>query len=265
MDTNLLYAIGAIAVLALVARIIINKYKGGNIKWEKLVFIGLMVVAFALVYFAFDPYGAKMWWEGEATLKEAITEDVVGREAGSDIPHFASQMDEGKGRYYVLDVVSVEPTGFYCLKSYRDLINSVERTEQTTENSGKIIKRKMSLVEITRNPGERQDKYLPIYRITLEGNGSVLACMRESDANSTTLPIAEMIPMTDRINSVIERLEGEKESIIKDYYFSLYNSSYYNEISGYKGLIYKAIAGIVAAMIVAIVYNIIVFRRRKSA
>lgn len=265
MDTNLLYAIGVIAVLALVGRILINRYKGGSINWMKMGFIGLMVVAFALVYFTFDPYEAKMWWDGEATLSEGTMNDLSGRKAGADIPHFASDMDANRGRYYALDATTLTPTGFYCLKSLKELANSVERTEELSQNDTKIIKRKTSLLEITRNPGERIDKYLSVYKVALEGKGEVLACMREEDANANELPVALMVPMVERMLSVAERIEGEKSELITDYYFILYNCDFYNRNVGLNMLIYKGIAGIVAALVIAIIYNVAMIRKRKTS
>lgn len=264
-DTNLIYAIAVIAVMALVGRVIINKYKGGNIAWKKLGFIGLMVVSFTLVYFTFDPYSAKMWWDGEASLADAKSENIAGREAGKDIPHFASSMDDNKGRYYTLDTKEIEPTGYYCLKSLRDLTASIEREERVSQNDRKVISRKTSMLEVTRNPGDRADKYLPIYKVTLEGQGSILACMREADANKDILPVGALTPMSDKLEMVRERTNEANDTIIADYYFLMYNTDFHDSISGFNELIYKAIAGIIAAIVIAIMYNLARRRWRKTA
>jgi uncharacterized membrane protein YeaQ/YmgE (transglycosylase-associated protein family) len=263
MEKNLLLAIVVVAAIALVARILINKHKSGSIAWRKLGFIGVMMMAFAITYFTFDPYSAKIWWNGKASLSDAKIADITGREAADDIPHYASDIDANKGRYYVIDTKMIEPTGFYVLKSSKDLDNAVERTEEMSKNDKKVIKRRTSLIEITRNPGERIDKYVPVYKVTLANKGEVMACMQEDDAERDVLPVAMLKPMSESINSVIERLESEKSELITEYYFNLHNTTEYNKLVGYNNLIYKFIAGLVTAIIVAVIYNLVGFKKKK--
>ncbi|MBP5366072.1 MAG: hypothetical protein J6Y82_09165 [Bacteroidales bacterium] len=261
MERTVLISVLVIAALAVVGRIIINRRaKRGDIKWGKLIAIGIIAAAFFVTFFSFDPHRAWQWYEGEASLSEARYECISGRKAAADIPRFASEADTAQGNYYALVAREIEPTGYYKLKCSNDLYNQVERTEEETLSDHLAIKRKTTLFEVVRTPSDgNADKYMPVYVVSIEGGKRVLAAMEEPDAHTGLLPVGLMLPLTDRLATVAERTDSLHTSLITDYYFNLFNEPRYSS-NTFNYVIYRACAALVVAIVLGIVY-MIVFKR----
>lgn len=264
MDQSIIIAVVVIAVIALVGRILINRYNNRkNIAWVKMGAIGIGVIAFLITFINFNPHRAWQWYEGEAYLIEGTNTNICGRKPAKDIPRFASPNDTVNSNYYALEASAIEHSGYYKLKCSNDLHNMVERTEQETVTNRKAITRKTSLFEVVRTPDENIDKYLPVYVITLRDSGKVIACMEEEDAKIGTLPVGLMMPMSDKINTIVERIDTTHSEIISEYYFNLFNEPRYSS-NTFNYTIYRACAAIFVAIIIGIIYNVIIRKSRKS-
>lgn len=252
-DSKMLIAIVAVAVMALVGRIIINQNKkGDNIKWGKLLSIFFALCAFVITFILFNPHRALQWYKGEATQAEAKTSCIAGRKAAADIPRFASSADEQRGLYYVLQVKQMTPTGYYRTKMPYGSAET-ERNVEETESEHTVIKRTTSRFPITRNPGDNEQLYMPIYLAHLINNGSVLVAIEQDDVTENgELPVA-MLRLTDEKLSDIA-LSADSTAIANYYFVAFDDVRFGNNTTNY--LIYKAIAGLIVAILIALGYLI---------
>lgn len=261
MENNkMLLAIVVIAVLALIGRILINKQKKGDtIGWTKLLAVFFAVVAFVFAFMFTNPHRIIQHYKGEASKSDAVKECIAGRKASRDIDRFAGPSDDMGDLYYALQVKAMTPTGYYRQKMPYGSTVDVDRTVEESESEKEVIKRKTSSFPITRNPGEKMDSYMPIYLAQLENKGSVLVAIEEADTYSNELPIAMMRDTDDKLAKIAHDADS---TAIVDYYFVAFDEGRYarNQTNYY---IYKGIAGLIGAIVVALIY-LIVSRVKKS-
>lgn len=261
MDNDkILYAILAVAVLALIGRLIINSNikKNKQISWARIIVIVVDAVVFGAVFVNFDAYRAQLWWQGPAIRTDARGgNNICGREAGYNIARFTRPADECGELYYALEVTELTPTGYYRLKDFREAEKSVDRDVRETEGNTNIITRKTSTFSITRNPGERAAEYLPYYIATLSGDGKTLVAMEEADAQIGTLPVAMLRPTDERQQQIIRQCADS--TIISDYSFVAFNEQAYAKNS-FNYVIYRAIAALIV-LIVLIIVEQLIFRK----
>lgn len=252
-DTNVYIAIVAVAAMALIGRIIINRNKKGDVvNWGKLLSVALALIAFVATFSLFDPHRALQWYKGEATLLEAQTSSIAGRRASAEIPRFASSTDEQHGLYYVLQVKTLTPTGYYRTKMpYGN--TDTERSVEETESEHIAIKHTTNNFPITRNPADNEQLYIPIYLAQLANNGSVLVAMEQADENENgELPVAALRFTDQKLASIALRADS---AAISDYYFVAFDDVRFGKnTTNY--LIYKAIAGLIVAILIALGYLI---------
>ena len=258
-QNTLLFAIVVVAVLALAGRILINRQKKDDtIGWGKLIAVFSAVVVFVVLFSQFDPHRFVQWWKGAASRDEARTECIAGRKAAKDISRFAGPSDDQGNLYYALQVKDLEPTGYYRVKTPYTDEAEVERSEAETESEHLAISRRTSVFPITRNPGENADKYLSLYLALLENKGSVLVALEEADANVGELPVAMMRSTDEKLRDIALKTDS---TAIVDYYFVAFDESRYahNATNYY---IYKAIVGLMGAIVVALTYLMISLKRK---
>lgn len=261
MDNDkILFAILAVAVVALIGRLIINRNikKNKPISWVKLLVIVVDAIVFGAVFINFDAYRAQLWWQDAAIRSDAQGgNNICGREAGYDIARFTRPADECGELYYALEVTDLAPTGYYRLKDFREAEKSIDRDVSTSESNSDIITRKTSTFSVTRNPGERMAEYLPYYIATLSAEGKALVAMESVDAQPGTLPIAMLRPTDERQQQIISQCADS--TIISDYSFVAYNEKAY-AANSFNYVIYRAIAALIV-LIVLIVVEQILFRK----
>lgn len=253
MDNKMLLAIVIIAVLALIGRLIINKQKkGDNINWTKLIFIFLSVIVFVGAFVVVNPHRLIQDYKGIVSISEATTECIAGRKADKDINRFAGPSDDMGVLYYALQVKDLTPTGYYRQKKSFETKPEVERKVNESEAEKEVITRKTNRFPITRNPGDNIDSYLPIYLAHLANKGSVLVAIEEQDAKEGELPIAMMRNTDEKLAAIASEADS---TAIRDYYFLAFDEDRYsqNQTNYY---IYKGIAGLIGAIVVALVYLI---------
>lgn len=250
-ETQMLVAIVAVAIMALIGRILINKNKKGDtIKWGKILSITLAMVAFVVTFSLFNPHRFIQWYKGEATLNESKTTCIAGRKAGADIPRFAGEADDQGTLYYALQVKQMTPTGYYRTKAPYGHAET-ERSEEQTESDKTVIRHTTTRFPITRNISDKADEYMPLCVAQLANHGSVLVALEEQDIVSEgELPVAMMRLTDEKLSEIALATDS---TIIADYYFVAFDEARYNNnTTNY--YLYKAIAGLIAAIVVAVVY-----------
>lgn len=252
-NTSILVAVIAIAALALIGRMVINKHKAGDKSWRKVSIVMVAAAAYMVAFMAIDPYGVKMWWRGEASLAEGQTENIAGRTAGADIPRLASADSTTHGFYYVPEGATYEPTGYCRLKHAQTADNETERKVSETEAGGQVIERKMSMFEITHRPTD-QDKYLHIGVLTFADSTKILVATEEVDPRE--MPVCIVRPTTQAYERVLKN-----SNIRPDVYLLAFNEeAYTSDTIG--NIIERSIAGLAAAVLAAGVF-VVVIKKRK--
>ncbi|MCQ2204535.1 MAG: hypothetical protein MJZ15_08855 [Bacteroidales bacterium] len=272
-DSKILLAVVVVAVLALIGRILINKNKDNDtVNIPKLLSIALAVVCFVTGFMLFNPQRFMMWYEGEASLSDAQNGCIAGRKAARDINRFAGPSDDTGDLYYALQVKSLVPTGYFRIKKTYMSNADVERKVEETESNKEIIRHTTNVFPITRNPGDKADLYIPLYLAKLANKGAALVAIDESDVpsgivdsdNSSTdvveLPIAMMRLTDDRLHDIALKTDS---TAMSDIYFVAFDEDRYahNEMNYY---LHKGIAGLIGAIIVALIYLVFARFNRKG-
>lgn len=262
-ESKILYAVIVVAILALIGRILINREKkGDNIGWSKLIAIALAVVVFVGLFLTFKPHRFANFFAGQATLEEAKTECIAGRYAAKDVNRFASPADDKGQLYYVLQVAELTPTGYFRNRMPVRHEPDVERTVKESETNKEVISRTTNQFAVTKNPGDNQGKYLPLYIARLANAGKVLVALEEEDVPTSIsdyaeLPVAMMRPTDDKLASIALKTDT---TAIADYYFVAFDEDRYarNQVNDY---VYRGSAGLLGAIIIALAY--LIYRKKK--
>lgn len=255
-NSKLLLAIVVIAVLALVGRLIINKQqKNGSINVAKLLALFGGVVVFVITFSLFNPHRFWQWYEGEASMEDGRSGCIAGRKAGKDITRFAGPSDDNGGLYYALQVSELTPTGFFRTKNPIGF-DDTQRTVEQNDNEKEVIRHTRNMFDITRNPGDKAEKYMPIYLATLVNKDHALVAIEEEDAVVGELPIAMMRPTNEKLASIA----SATEDTFTEFYFVAFDEARYarNATANY---IYKGAAGLLGAIAVALAY--LIWKRKK--
>ena len=219
-----MYAVVVIAVLAVVARVIINRQQKGGINWLKIGSLLGLAIVFVASMAAFDPYRAETWLKGGVAPDELTgsATHVVGREASDAVP----SLDGIEGRvvpmFFALKADSVAPTGYWRKK--RDEPESPVRQEMVSQSdeSRKAIKRTTRGFGITRNPDD-EDDYVRIYRLAMPGGGKVLALMTDYDAHPGLTPVGTSAPLDGKMAQI-----AAADTILnKNVYVSFFDRAHY--------------------------------------
>lgn len=259
-ENTITYIIVAVAALALIGRLLINrKQKGKDIKWSQLTALVVGIVAFVTAFNVANPHRIEQWWKGEATADEAKSQCIAGRKAGKDINRFAGPSDDSGELYYALQVKAMDETGYYRIKSPYNAETEVERGEKETEGNTLAIERKTTKFAIRHNPSDNQDDYLPIYMATLQNKGKVLVAIEAQDAIAGELPVGMMRPTDDKLKEIALKTDS---TALADYYFVVFDEARWARNST-NYIMYKGIAGVSCAIIVAMIYLIYSIRRKK--
>lgn len=248
-NQTIIWATVIIAVIAVLGRIVINRQKKGSINWFKLLLLGVAVLACLLGYLFVEPQRIADSLSGEATLAESHSHNIAGRQPGADIPCFGVAYADNSSVYCVPVVDSLSRTEYYILKDAK-MTDLVEREVEESVDNRQNIKRKTTTFEITKNPKNKADQYLPIYKVCLKSGGKILAAIDERDAqNPSMLPVARITASSDKLQDIAQRLDS---TMISDSYLMLFNSQQYSS-NQVNYLIWRAVAGVAFAIVSVLV------------
>ncbi len=255
-NSDILIAVVAIAVLAVVARIGIKRNNDKPINWDRLYKIFGIMAVYVAVFIVFDPYLFFIIYKGEATIIESRTQSIAGRKAMDDVPILRNNDDWVDGIYYVPMPIKIEKTEYYRLKNLQDA-EDVERSEEKTVDDAKAITHKKSNFPVVKMPKD-VEKYMPIYVMTFEDSTKILGAMLGRDAKLEKIPIAVERPIGD-LRKVVKNMNDSL--LVSDVYLLAYNEPLSYQCTKNNSL-YRAIAASIVAIIVAVL--IFIFDGRKS-
>lgn len=244
-NSQILLAVAVVAALALIGRLLINRNKNKKTSWRKLTLIFAAVAAYMLVFMIVDPYAARIWWAGEASLADGSTENIAGRKAASDIPVLLSASETNDGFYYSVQnpEATLTPTGFYRLKNLEDSQTEIERKVETSETNKQIIQRRQNLFGVTRRPSE-PDRYLQVFSLAFADSSKILLAADGDDL--AEMPVCILRPMDNNV----ARIAAQDTTLRSDSYLLAFNEHLYSS-DRITNIIHRSIAGLAAAVVVA--------------
>ncbi len=248
-NQTIIWATVIIAAVAVLGRVAINFQKKGSINWYKLLLLAVAIVASLVGYVNVDPQRVIDSWRGEASLTESHHRNIAGRTPGADIPCFGKVYADNSGAYCAPVADSLSRTDYYVIKDM-SVVDATERDVEVSEDNRERIKRKTTMFEVTKNPKDNAEKYLPLYKLSLTSGYKILAAIDERDVNDPkSLPVARIADSSDRLMSIASKLDT---ALIADSYLICFNTQEYsNNQTNY--LIYRAIAGLLFAIVSVLV------------
>ena len=242
-------AVVVIAVLAVVARVIINRQQKGGINWLKIGSLLGLAVVFVVSMLTFDAYRAETWLLGPVSsddLKGSATH-IVGREASEAVP----TLDGLEGRvvpmYFALTADSVAPTGYWRKRRDEQSIPDRQELVSQSDSSRTAVKRTLRGFGITRTP-DNEDDYVRIYRLAMPGGAKVLALMTDYDAHSGVTPVGTTAPLEGKM----AQIAAKDTTLNQNVYVSFYDRGHYTH-GRYLLMVYSALFSIVVTAIVGLV------------
>ncbi len=244
-NEQVLTVVVVIAVVAVIGRIIINRQQQGKINWPKIGWIAAIALVFVGVLLSVDSYRLATWSDGAVESSEDFgTGHVVGRTAGKCVPA-ALRVSEGLPMYFVLDVDSLAPTGYWMIKEgSADEATTREVLVSRTDSTKTAIKHTTSTFSIMRHPSDESD-YNQIYRICLSSGEKVLAVMADYDAHTGRTPVMTSRPLPGKMADIASHSEEVSQMV----YVSSFDSAYY-AASTARRFLYAALVALAAAAIV---------------
>lgn len=253
-NEQILTVVAAIAVVAVIGRIIINRQQSGRpINWPKIAIIAVVGSVFVSVMLTIDSYRLVTRLAGSvdeaADLREA---HVVGRKAGSVVPLADSTMS-GLPLYFALDLADARETGYWMMKEGDASATTRQILESESDPNRTAVKRTTSAFPIMRNPSDPDD-YLPICLLTLRSGEKVLGVMAQYDAHEGQTPVMTSKPSSDKMREIaLKAVEADSAGTVATdvrlndmVYVSAFDSQYYASSQAHR-LLAAALVALVAA------------------
>lgn len=245
-NEQILTAVVVIAVLAVVARIIINRQQKGGINWLKLgsvialagVFVGSMLMV--------DAYRLETWIGGQVEADElsASASHVVGRTPADCTPTLNGLDGQVVPMFFALDADSVAPTGYWKKKQKEADSTVREELVSKSDSSRTAIKHTTRGFDIMRHPDDKS-QYVGIYRLVMPSGEKVLAIMTDYDAHAGVTPVGTSIALEGKM----AQIAAADSSLNQNVYVSFFDTAHYT--NGRSVLL--AIAAVFALGVTAIV------------
>ena len=247
-NSQIIWTTVIIAAIALIGRIVINRQQKGAINWYKIMLVGVAIVLFFVGFIFFKPQQCidmiQDTFTGKVSLIDGQHMNIAGRRASEEFPRYESNTYEG-GMYCVPVADSVKHTGYYILKNKQDM-NDIEREEKHSEDNRVQITRTSTTFEMSRNPGDKREKYLNIYKFTLKSGDKVLVALEADNVDaSDEMPICRITPCSDRLTRTASTLDS---TLVTDIYLLGFNSEQWAS-NQFNYIIYRVIAGIIFAIL----------------
>ncbi len=254
-NSQILIAVAVVAAVALLGRLVINKHQPRQINWQKIIKVFVVAATYVVVFLTFDPYAARIWWLGEASLADGKAQSIAGRSAGSDIPTLSSTNDIADEIYYAPKDYVLKHSDFYRLKNLREAETDIERRVDQSENEHEIISRKTSTFRVTRHPSE-VERYLPVYVMTFADSTKMLCAVERAD--SCCVPVSVIRHIDEDMQRV---LRAEQDSTIDtEFYLLSFNEQLYSSHNT-QMIVDRATAAAIAGIFVGLI--LLIFWRKK--
>lgn len=244
-NERILTVVIIIAVLAVAARIVINRHQRGGVNWFKLGSIVALGAAFLATFLSVDPYRMETAVLGSVGKDNLADEHVIGRPAESDaVPRIASIANGVVPMHFTLVADSVVPTKYWMSRggeSDKDITR--EHLVSESDTSRNAIRRVTRGFGITTRPAD-EDDYLRISVLYLADGERALAVLPDYDVRPGSTNV-----LTAKV------LEGKMLSIAKDcgaqdanVYLLGYDVEHHKAAQATL-LLYRAMAAILAAIL----------------
>ncbi len=251
-----------IAVLALVARILINRQQKGGINWLKLGSVVGLGIVFVVTLLAVDPYRLETAFLGKVDLADPSQTHFVGREAPDEFLPLQTLSSGVIPLHFVLNADSIVPTGYWLLRDAdkADASNATVREIMVSQSdtSRHAIKRTTSLFRITRNPTNESD-YVPICRISIASGEKALITLPDYDIRSGRTHILTSIALQGKMQQIAQADSTLNQMV----YLSGFDSAHYTS-STIMFLFYRALMATIVAAIVGMLGFVVIRFLRKS-
>ena len=260
MDRQIIISIVVVAVMALIARIIINKKQFTKINWSKIVLIFSSVAIYFAVFLNVDVYELSLAFKSDATFEESRAEDISGRFAAKDskIAELSSVNDIDGNFYCVAKPVALEPTNYYIIKKRQQISENDERSVETSIDDREIISHKRNLFDVTRTPGDNIDSYVPLYKATFADSTAILMAVLPKYAISENLPVGKILPVDGKLANVANDNNAAKY-YINTFNQQLYDSNFFNQT------MWRSSVALVVVIVFLIIYYSVQFLIRKQS
>lgn len=251
-NEQILATVAIIAVLALLARIIINQQQKGRVNWPKLGAILLLAATFVSVMLTFDAYRAETLLLGKTSPADISTPNahIIGRQPSPQTPHINTLNNTLTPPYFTLNIDTLTPTGYYKRKTSDNPQPLREQLVSQSDTSRVAIKRTTSSFNITRHPDHPSD-YLPLYHITTTSGEHLLALLTTYDAHPGTTPIGAAIPLDGKLSQIA----AADTTLNQNIYLTFFDTPHYTHARTTL-LAISAIAALLATAIIALLARI---------
>lgn len=239
-------AVVVIAVLAVVARVIINRQQKGGINWLKIGSIVALAVVFVASMLSIDAYRleTRMGGQVEADELSASASHVVGRMSSDCTPTLNGLEGQVVPMFFALNADSVTPTGYWKKKLKE--ADTMEREEMVSksDSSRTAIKRTTRGFDIMRHPDD-ESQYVGIYRLSMPSGEKVLALMTDYDAHAGVTPVGTTIALDGKM----AQIAAADSTLNQNVYVSFFDTAHYT--NGRSVLL--AIAAVFSLVVTAVV------------
>ncbi len=245
-NEQILTAVVVIAVLAVVARVIINRQQKGGINWLKIGSIVALAVVFVASMLSIDAYRleTRMGGQVEADELSASASHVVGRMSSDCTPTLNGLEGQVVPMFFALNADSVTPTGYWKKKLKE--ADSMEREEMVgkSDSSRTAIKRTTRGFDIMRHPDD-ESQYVGIFRLSMPSGEKVLALMTDYDAHAGVTPVGTTIALDGKM----AQIAAADSTLNQNVFVSFFDTAHYT--NGRSFLL--AIAAVFSLVVTAVV------------
>lgn len=245
-NEQILTAVVVIAVLAVVARVIINRQQKGGINWLKIGSIVALAVVFVASMLSIDAYRLETRMGGQVEADELSTSasHVVGRMSSDCTPTLNGLEGQVVPMFFALNADSVTPTGYWKKKLKE--ADSMEREEMVSksDSSRTAIKRTTRGFDIMRHPDD-ESQYVGIYRLSMPSGEKVLALMTDYDAHAGVTPVGTTIALDGKM----AQIAAADSTLNQNVFVSFFDTAHYT--NGRSVLL--AIAAVFSLVVTAVV------------
>ncbi len=245
-NEQILTAVVVIAVLAVVARVIINRQQRGGINWLKIGSIVALAVVFVASMLSIDAYRleTRMGGQVEADELSASASHVVGRMSSNCTPTLNGLEGQVVPMFFALNADSVTPTGYWKKKLKE--ADTMEREEMVSksDSSRTAIKRTTRGFDIMRHPDD-ESQYVGIYRLSMPSGEKALALMTDYDAHAGVTPVGTTIALDGKM----AQIAAADSTLNQNVYVSFFDTAHYT--NGRSVLL--AIAAVFSLVVTAVV------------
>ncbi len=245
-NEQILTAVVVIAVLAVVARVIINRQQKGGINWLKIGSIVALAVVFVASMLSIDAYRleTRMGGQVEADELSASASHVVGRMSSDCTPTLNGLEGQVVPMFFALNADSVTPTGYWKKKLKE--ADTMEREEMVSksDSSRTAIKRTTRGFDIMRHPDD-ESQYVGIFRLSMPSGEKVLALMTDYDAHAGVTPVGTTIALDGKM----AQIAAADSTLNQNVFVSFFDTAHYT--NGRSVLL--AIAAVFSLVVTAVV------------